>query len=266
MARVSVESARSFVAKAEIPQPRRRARPARSVRAGVSPQATIDLKLDATKDQAVVVGSTVVSFVTGVTAERRDAIINSGLLAQLVAKHKISDPQLIQEWYDAYFDALSNVGWVIQQKSFQKYHETDANFQTHQAILAVATTLLGAGTTALALVVSTLEALQKMDKDSPWITIFNQESQKAETAHFQISLAQQNPAGEFFVELMAFGLKARSKVTQVLFFKAKASEVDLGHYSGRVTINTGVLDGVGPAIKTKLAALATDYVKGLDLG
>jgi len=265
MAPVSVKSARDFVAKAKIPAPRRRAPKAKSGRAGVSLQNTADLKLDATKDQAVVVGSTVVSFVTGVTADRRDAIINSGLLAQLVAKHKVADPQLIQAWYDAYFDALSNVGWVIQEKSFQKYHEATANFQTHEAILAVATTFLGAAPAALALVVSTLNALHKMDQNSPWITIFDRESQKAETAHFQISLAQQSPTGEFFVEMMAFGLKAKSTVTQVLFFKAKASEVDLSHYSGRVTINTGVLDGVGPAIKAKLAGSANDYVKGLDL-
>jgi hypothetical protein len=263
MARVSVESARNFVARAEIPQPRRRVRRAPTGRAGAAAGDAIDLKLDATKDQAAIVGSTVISFVTGVTTERRDAIINSGLLAQLIAKHKIPDPRLIQEWYDAYFDALSNVGWVIQEKSFQKYRETGANFQTHEAILAVATTFLGAAPAALALVVSTLEALHKMDKDSPWITIFDRESQRAETAHFQISLAQQSPTGEFFVELMAFGLEARSTVTQVLFFKAKASEVDLTHYSGRVTINTAVLDGVGPAIRAKLAALATDYVKGL---
>jgi hypothetical protein len=261
MARASVESARDFVAKATLPPPRTRAHRAGLGRAGAAAGSVVDVKLDETKDQAAVVGSGVIAFVNGVTTERRDAIINCGLLAQLVAKHKIPDPRQMEQWYDAYFDALSNVGWVVQQKSFQKYHEDDANFQTHEAIIAVATTLLGPGTAALALVISTLQALKKMDESSPWITIFDRESQKAETAHFQIGLTQQDPAGEFFVDLMAFGLKAKSTVTQILFFKAKASEVDLTHYSGRVTINTPVLDGVGPAIQHKLAGLADDYVK-----
>lgn len=58
MAPVSVKSARDFVAKAKIPPPRRPEPKAKSGRAGVSLPVTADLKLDETKDQAVVVGST----------------------------------------------------------------------------------------------------------------------------------------------------------------------------------------------------------------
>ena len=67
--------------------------------------------------------------------------------------------------------------------------------------------------------------------------------------------------------LMAFGLEAKSTVTQVLFFKVKASEATLRHYSGRLTINTAVLDGIREQIQMKLSGLASDYVKTLpDLG
>jgi len=127
----------------------------------------------------------------------------------------------------------------------------------------VATALLGAAPTALALVKTTIEALESMDASSPWITIFDRESQKARTARFQISLAEQDPAGQFLVTLMAFGLEAKSTITQVLFFKAKANEVTLRHYSGSVTINTDVLDGVRESIQTKLSGLASDYIKAL---
>jgi hypothetical protein len=255
MASVSVASAREFVAQAEIPSvPRRR---------GLAASPTVDLVFDAAKSQAAVVGSDIVSFVKGVSAERREAIVNSSMLAQLVAKKKVPDSTRLVEWYDAYFDVLTNIGWVIQDKSFAEYREQAQNFEAHKAILAVAGTLLGAAPTALALVKVTLDALQSMSEDSPWITLFNRESQTARTARFQVSLAEENPDGEFIVTLMAFGLEATSTISQVLFFKAKANEATLKHASGRVTINTAVLDGVGEQIKNKLVASAADFVKAL---
>ena len=254
---ISLDSARSFVAEVELPRPKR----ARD--AAAAPIPIVDQIFDTAKNQAAVVGSEVVSFVSGVTAERRDAIVNSSLLAQLVAKQKVSDPDRIYDWYDAYFDVLTNIGWVIQDKSFAVYHENSQNFEAHKAILAVATTLLGAAPTALALVVSALKALESMNENSPWITVFSRESQNAKTARFQISLAEQDAAGQFFVSLMAFGLEAKSSITQVLFFKAKANDATLRHYAGRVTINTNVLDGISDAIKAKLSAHAGDYIKAL---
>jgi hypothetical protein len=253
----TVSSARKFVERVELPKPKR------SRDAVAAPIPVIGQIFETAKDQAAVVGSEVISFVSGVTADRRDAIVNSSLLAQLVAKQKIGDPARIYDWYDAYFDVLTNIGWVVQDRNFAEYHESSQNFEAHKAIIAVATTLLGAAPTALALVASALKALESMDESSPWITIFSRESQNAKTARFQISLAEQDEAGQFFVSLMAFGLEARSSITQVLFFKAKANEATLRHYSGRVTIDTGVLDGVRDDIKAKLAAHAANYIKTL---
>lgn len=257
----AIAGARRFVEQSEVPDPPapRRTRGASAARG--DGDAAVHFKT--AKDQATVVGSDVISFVRGVTAERREAIVNSSLLAQLVAKKKVSDPAKVYEWYDAYFDVLTNVGWVAQDRSFAEYHETGENFDAHKAVLAVATTLLGGAPTALALVTSTIKALQSMDESRPWLTVFNRESQTARTARFQIGLAEQDADGDFFVTLMAFGLEAKSKITQVLFFKARKSEARLRHYSGRVTINTAVLDGVRDAVKVKLTGQAADYVRAL---
>jgi hypothetical protein len=148
------------------------------------------LAFDMAKAQGAVVGSEIVSFVQGVTAQRRDAIVHSSLLAQLVAQKKIPDQTRIDDWYKEYFNVLSNVGWVIQDYAFAKYHESGKNFQAHEAILAVATTLLGAAPTALAIVTTTLSSLKSMDKNSPWMTIFDSQSQQARTARFQVGLAE----------------------------------------------------------------------------
>ncbi|MEO8545857.1 MAG: hypothetical protein ABI434_19900 [Burkholderiaceae bacterium] len=251
--KISVDSARSFVAGASILGTTRDA-----VAAGA-----VQLALDSTKNQATVVGSGVVSFVSGVTTERRQAIINSSLLAQLVARKKVPDPENIKDWYAAYFDTLTNIGWVVQDTGFAKYQESSENFDAHKAILTVAATLLGPASTALAIVTSTLNALQSMNESSPWITIFNRESQIAKSARFQVGIAEQDAEGQFFVNLMAFVLDAKSSVTQVLFFKAKKNQVNLEQYSARVTINSAVLEGVREAIAKKLVNHSSNFISGL---
>src|SRR5262245_33835910 len=108
MASVSLSSAQQFVERAELP-PALRTRDAAAL-------PVVDLAFDTGKNQAAVVGSGIVSFVQGVTAKRRRAIVDSSLLAQLVAKKKIADASRVAEWYDVYFDVLTNIGWVVQEK------------------------------------------------------------------------------------------------------------------------------------------------------
>lgn len=247
---VTVESAVQYVNQADIPQ----------TKAGAAP---VQLALNSAKDQAAVIGSDVLSFVKGVTAERREAIINSSMLAQLVATKKVPDKSNISGWYDAYFDVLGNVGWVIQENNFAVYQEKSQNFEAHKAILAVATTLLGAAPTALALVTTTINALRSMDDSRPWISLFNRETQRGKAARFQIGLASEEQDGHFTVSTMAFSLVAKETITQVLFFKARAQEATLRHFSGKVTINTTVLDGTRKALEKKLVGQANNFIEQL---
>jgi hypothetical protein len=219
------------------------------------------------KNQAAVVGSDIISFVKGVTGERRQDITNCALLAQLVANKRVPDRTRIYDWYERYFDVLSNVGWVIQDKTFAQYDAKSDNLEVHEAILQVATSLLGPSAAALEVVKATLGALKSMSADSPWITLFNREVQHANTAHFRVSLAQEDENGQFLVSLMAFGLEAKAIVTQVLFFKFRSTDVVMRRNSGKVTIATDVLSAIRPMVIGKISAHAADYIKQLpDLG
>jgi hypothetical protein len=116
---------------------------------------------------------------------------------------------------------------------------------------------------ALALVATTLKALQKMDAGSPWITLFNRETHSANTARFQIGLAEANPTDGLLLSLVSFGLEAQSNVTQVLFFKFRSNDVTLQHHSGKVTINAPLLAAVRPEIAERMVDFAHDYVQRL---
>lgn len=219
-----------------------------------------------TRKQAAIAGSEIFSFVEGVTPARRQAVLNSTLFAQLAANRRVADFGQIERWYEAYFEVLSNIGWVIQDNTFARYDESSEDFSAHKAILSVAAVLLGPGTTALALVKTTLEALQSMNESDPWITVFREESHKAEMARFQVGLVSKDASEQFSVALMAFSLKAASTVHQILFFKSKSTEVVFRHKSAKITINTEVLDGVQDVIRVKLAGLTRKFVNEIDLG
>jgi hypothetical protein len=221
---------------------------------------------DVARDQAAVVGSDVISFVKGVTPEQRNDIVNASLLAQLVANKKIAQPKTLSDvvdWYEEYLDVLSHVGFVIQDKGFAEYEERSKDFEAHKAILDIATVLLAGAPAALAVVKATLGALEKMAGDSPWITLFNRESRSAKTARFQVSLVDGDPSAQLLLTLIAFGLEARTDVTQVLFFKFGHTEVKLQHHSGKVTIDAPVLASVRGQIADKLLPFVSDYIAGL---
>jgi hypothetical protein len=168
-----VQSAREFVKSVTLPE----APPVRFDIAKATPTP-----FETAKEQASVVGSDVIAFAKGVTPETRGDIVNAVLLAQLVAKKSMAEPQTLAEvgaWYESYFDTLSRTGFVIQDKGFAEYHAKSDTFEAHEAIIEVATALLAGSPGALALVKTTLGALKKVSADSPWITLFHRESQSA---------------------------------------------------------------------------------------
>lgn len=255
----SVAQARRYVQEASLPA----ALP--GVLAG---GPALDFAFDAAKEQASVVGSDVVAFVKGITAEQRSDLVNATLLAQLVAKKAIPEPENLAEvlaWYDKYFEVLENVGFVVQDKGFAKYEEKADSFEAHEAIIDVAKVLLAGAPGALAVVVKTLESLRKMSADSPWITIFHRETRSAKTGRFQVTIAEPDGPTGLLVTLMAFGVEANSTMTQVLFFKFTKNQATLQHQSGKVTINSEVLGSVRAPIAEKIKAHTAAFVAGLDV-
>jgi hypothetical protein len=249
---VDIDRSRRFVRAAQLPPapPPQRAAP------------IADAALEAGKAQAAVVGSDVVSFATHVAPQWRQDLINCSLFAQLWAKAEVADPTRIFDWYGSYFNA-QQLGWMVQDQGFAVYVETSRDFSAHAAVLKVAEGLLLPAAGALALVKTTLDALASMDADSPFLTLFSRESQQASAARFQISLAEQTDDGGLAVALMAFGLEARTTLTQVLFFKSLASQATLRHCSGKVSINTALLEALRPDLSEQLKDHARSFVRSL---
>lgn len=224
-----------------------------------------DLGFDKAKEQAVLVGSAVLSFDVGVEADFREAISDSALLAQLVA-NKTNDVGTDPiAWFDAYFAVLGNIGWAIQARDTATYDIKADGMEVHEAILEVITAFIGPVPGAAALVKLALDSLKKMDADSPLITLFEKQSQHARIGRFQFTTVRQDATGGLLAEAMAFALNADRVVTQILFFKLSKSKQTLRRSLGTISLNREALVTLKPLIRKKVQAHMLDFVASIDL-
>lgn len=231
-----------------------------------APASTSDIIFDQAKQQAVLVGSGIVSFDSGVEESFRQAASDCALLAQLFANknnHDDSDPIA---WFDSYFGVLGNIGWVTQARDTATYQIKSDGVEVHQAIIEVITALLGPNVAAVKLVELTLKSLQSMNKDSPLITIFSRESQRANIGRVQFTTIRNDAQQGLLAETMAFGLSATESVMQILFFKLHQNRATLKRSLGTLSLNRPAIEALAPTIRNKVLPFMTKFVAELDIG
>lgn len=231
---------------------------------GVSPVAEPasfpEVDFQSARAQALMVGADVVSFSSGVESDFRQAIADSALFAQLATNAKTplgGDPIA---WFDGYFSTLANLGWIVQARDTAEYVYRGDGFEVQQAIIGVITAFLQPISGAAQAVVTVLQGLREMDKDSPFITLFNRETQRGKIARFQFTYVHKDPQRGLMAEAMAFGLNAKKNVTQVLFFRLKKSESTLRRSTGSLSIDTKAMLKLQPALAERLDALRQRFV------
>lgn len=226
--------------------------------AGVADTPPVVLK--STEAQSLVVGSGLVVAAENVPRQTREDLVNCTLFAQLAASGEVADPAKVNLWYDAYFRALTALGWSQSDSNFEDYEFKSGKAEAHKAVIQVLAALLGPQAAAIAVVKTAIEALQSMEANSPWITLFDRQSKVGKSARFQVATAQVDPGGLIQVALCAFSLKAASSQTQVLFFRYSSSSTRLKYAAGKATIYVAALKQVRAQVAERLAAYRSSYV------
>lgn len=286
---LDLAQARSFIASVQLPPPPkhavlaragsefalRSAQPAHTPTMG-SPGAGVaaapaaagaaenaDAAFDAAKNQAQVVGSALLSFEVGLDAIVREAISDSALLAQLQANHQIDFAADPQKWFASYAKVLQNVGWTVQDDGWTTADISGTNVQVNQQIKAVLAVALGPASTALAIIAASIDALQSADPSSPWVTLFDRQTHKANITRFQVGLVDKDATGGIAVAMAFCILDNVQQTTQVLFFKWKEANAKLQANGQKYSINRDALVSLGPDIRAKTRAYQLDYLSSI---
>ena len=266
MAIVKADSARAFVRGVKLPSPPIDVvRAVHSVRgplaAPAAAPAAPPLELKDKDAQALVVGSSLVAAAENVPAEVRKDLVNCTLFAQLAASGTVVDASNVTEWYRVYFDTLTTLGWAQNGTNFREFTSKGTKVETHKSIIQVISLALGPTAAAATLIVEALNALQSMEENSPWITLFDRQSTASRSARFQVATAQYADTGLLEIALVAFDLKSKAALTQVLFFKAASSSIKLKYADGKATIYEDALEKNRADVAARLDAYRSAYVK-----
>lgn len=251
MAIITPQASRALIDLAKMPSGMRR------TRAAIEDQPPLELK--DREAQSLVAGSSLIVAAENVPAKTREDLVNCTLFAQLAASGEVPDPKKVMDWYGAYFRWLAVLGWSQSDRQFQDYRFSGQHAEAHKAIGKVLAALLGPQAAALVVVQAALEALQEMNENSPWLTLFDRQSRVEKSARFQVATAQVGASGLIQTGLVGFSLKAKSQLTQVLFFKFASGSTKLQYAAGQATIYEAAL----AEQRAQVAARLSDYRKQL---
>ena len=144
-------------------------------------------------------------------------------------------------------------------------HFSGQGFEAHKAVIPVLTALLGPQASALSVVSAMMQGLQEMEDNAPWLTLFEQQVRTEHSAAFQIATAEVGADGLLQVALVAFELKARAKLSQLLFFKYTSSTTKLRFSAGKATIFEAALAQQRDELAARMVPYRAAYVGSVKL-
>ena len=216
-------------------------------------------------EQTVTIGSQLAGFAAGISSELRPQVSNAFLLAQLAANRHIKDHHgSSRDWYRKYIEVMSNIGWVVEGDADSFQEVTGTTLQVHKQIIPILTAALGPNIAAATTIINILNGLKEMSTDQPWITLFQQESQRASANQFQISFAS-NDGGVPRITLACFELDASNSITQVLFFKFQNSHAKLRHFDVKLSINEQAFGHVSEIISQRVNSYLASYISAVEI-
>lgn len=209
----------------------------------------------------VVTGSNLIQFPPGTSAELKSSVALSLLAAQRVASN---DPVVAspEQWLERHDTVLRNLNWRGEGGGAVKSHFDSVDVAVHQAIIPFLTAAFGGAAAAGALIVTALKQLQEMDKDSPWITLFDRQSRRFDVSEYQFSIVQVE-GDTVHLRLAAARLNASFGRTQVLFFKLNKQRAEFEQANRAYSAEATLLAEMNADLKLKLATLTKSFIRSL---
>ena len=227
-------------------------------------QLPID-ELNLVEDDAsakAVAGSTV-SFDGTVGSVQQKDVLNSTLLAQLAANKAFDREKQTVDWYKKYREVLENIGWVIQNFTFSNQASSGATVRLDKTALTVLAAAMSGN--ELAILTSTISALENADPDSKEITLFDTNGSSGDGGNFQLSTASLDPNNNVQMSLGAFYFEASERHTRFLFWSWSTKSINIYGGSQSVVLNEEIYSTVRQQIIEKLGDRAQQYVADIEI-
>jgi hypothetical protein len=209
----------------------------------------------------LVTGSNLIQFPATATPELKSSVALSLLAAQRVATNDVV-VQSPDQWLQRHNTVLENLNWLNEGGGFVNSQFRSINVAVHEAIIPFLTAALGPAAAAGTLILTAIKELKEMDKNSPWITLFDQQSRRFNITEYQFSVVQVNN-NNVQIKLAVARFDASYGQTQVLFFKLKQEHAAFQSASSTYSTQADLLTEMNAALKAKLAGFTATFIKSL---
>jgi hypothetical protein len=158
---------------------------------------------------------------------------------------------------------MRRIGWQVAESGLNQQTISDQNAELNKAIIPIVTAVFGPGAAAASIIIEVLEGLESMSQDSPWITVFEQKSNKANTATFGVSCVDVGAGGGASLKIAYFALQASSNLTQVLFFKFASSEATTKSGQRGMRLSPQMIAASETALENKVGPFIVNNIKNI---
>ncbi len=187
-------------------------------------------------------------------------LLDSNLLAQLMADKKFSRFEHIHQWYDFYTQSLGKLAWRTQGLKFSEIKHPGNSFTVKGIVLDEMRKMQSAAN--MQRVEDSIETLNLQSADAPAAVVFRAGNHISSAAgsivNLQISFAQ--PTSELSMVCLVFSTS--NAVENPLTMKFHATNLKNPIQVGRLSsmLNTDVYNGVRQTVIDKLGSKRDEYI------
>ena len=213
-------------------------------------------------EQSFLNAKSLISFVSEVSGQRRNDVLNSVLLAQLAANKKFPDEGQILDWFREFIKVLNNLGWTIEAAEFSNFQSSTTIFEIENTIIDILTTAFGG--TFKAVITKTLEAIKNLSDSNGKIKVFEKNTHSLSKGAFQIGLAMEEN-GTVALQLGTFLLTSSNEIKKILFFKSTKDKTRLDYASRKGTLNEEVYEKIRQPVLDKLGGKVSEFIAEIEI-
>jgi hypothetical protein len=221
-----------------------------------------EIQLQEGIEQSFLADKSLVSFVTNVSAQQREDVLQSTLLAQLAANKMKPMDQDVMGWYTAFAKVLANLGWIVESHETTQFKTNEQGADVDNVIIDVLSSAFGAS--YISIIRKTLEAIKSLSDDDNRIIAFEKNTQALEKGCFQLGVAVvENEA--VTLRLGTFVITSDKRIKKILLVRIRKGETSIDYVSKKATFNLAAYNKIRHAVSAKIENYMTDYVAELTI-
>jgi hypothetical protein len=220
------------------------------------------LDIDKVPD-GVVSGSTLIDFSAVQNVTVRSCVSLAMLFASRVATTGTKDGDE-DEWLALYLRKLGELGFRVSGTAVAKSKFKKSGVAVHKALIPFLTIAFGGGAVG-PIILAGLKNLQDMNKDDPWISLFNKQTRRFNVSEMHFAAVSSTDA-ETVIRNVVARLDLETGTTTILFFKLEKDHVEFESATTTMTADNSLLATMEPQLRAKLEHLISTTIAEADIG